>query len=67
MNTNMNSFFYSVELTYYSISFLCEAMVNRLSFNAISTNSNDAQAYEHSCSPNDGSKNQPNNSTPLMP
>ena len=67
MNMNMNSFLYSTELTYYSTSFLSEAMVNRPSFNAVTTNSNDVHAYEHACSPNDGSKNQPNNSTPLMP
>ena len=65
----MNCFFYSIELTYYSTSLLCEAMVNRTGFNVGSTNSNDAHAYEHACSPNDGSKNQPNNyfSTPLVP
>ena len=67
VNKNMNYFFYSIELTYYSTSFLCEAMVNRSSFNVVSTNSNDAHAYEHTCSPNNGSKNQLNNSTPLMP
>ena len=58
---NINSFFYSIELTYYSTSFLCEAMVNRSSFKVVSTNSNDAYAYEHACSPNDGSKNKLNN------
>ena len=65
---NMNSFFYSIELTYYPTSFLCEAMVNRSGFKVVSTNSNDAHAYDHVRSPNDGSKNQPNNyfSTPLM-
>ena len=65
---NMNSFFYSIELTYYSTSFLYEAMVNRSGFNVVSTNNSDAHAYEHACSPNDGGKNQLNNyfSTPLM-
>ena len=33
-------------------------MVNRSNFNVVLTNSSDAHAYEHSCSPNDGSKNQ---------
>ena len=44
-------------------------MVNRSGFNAVSTNGSDARAYEHTCSPNDGSKNQLNNyfSIPLMP
>ena len=66
---NMNSFFYCIELTYYSISFLYEAMVNRSGFNVVSTNSSVAHSYEHACSPNDGSKNQLNNhySTPLIP
>ena len=65
----MNSFFYSIELTYYPISFLCEAMVNRSGFKVVLTNSNDVHAYEYTCSPNDGSKNQLNNyfSTSLMP
>ena len=65
----LNSFFYSIELTYYCIFFLSEADVNRSGFNALSTNSSDAHVYEHTCSPNDGSKNQINNffSTPLMP
>ena len=65
----MNSFFYSIELTYYSTSFLYEAMVNRSSLNVVTTNSSDAHAYEHEYSPNDGSKNQLKNhfSTPLMP
>ena len=58
---NMNSFFYSIELTYYSTSFLYKAMVNRSGFNVVSTNSSDAHAYEHACSPNDGGKNQLNN------
>ena len=64
----MNSFFYSIELTYYSKSFLYKAMVNRSSFNVVSTNSSDAHAYEHAYSPNDGSKNHLNNYfyTPLM-
>ena len=57
----MNSFFYSIELTYYSTSFLCEAMVNRYGFNVVSTNSRDAHAYEHAYSPNDCSRNQLNN------
>ena len=66
---NMNSFFYSIELTYYSTSFPYEAMVNRSSFNVVSKNYSDAHVYEHSCSPNDGSKHQLNNyfSTPLIP
>ena len=65
----MNFFFYSIELTYYSTSFLYEAMVNRSRFNVVSTNRSDAHVYEHACSLNDGSKNQLNNyvSTPLMP
>ena len=57
----MNSFFYSVELTYYSTSFLYEAMVNISDFNVVSTNSSDVHAYEHACSPNDGSRNQLSN------
>ena len=65
----MNSFFYSIELTYYSTSFLCEVIVNRSGFNVISTNISDAHVYEHVYSPKDGSKNQLDNylSTPLMP
>ena len=65
----MNSFFYSIESTYYSTSFLCEAMVSRSGYQVVSTNSNNAHAYEHTCSPNDGSKHQLNNyfSIPLMP
>ena len=65
----MNSFFYSVELTYYFTSFLYEVMVNRCGFKVVSTNSNDVHAYERACSPNDGSKDQSNNyfRTPLMP
>ena len=65
----MNSFFYSIELTYYSTSFLCEVMINRSGFNVVSTNSSDAHTYEQACSPNDGSKNQLNNyfSILLMP
>ena len=51
----MNSFFYSIELTYYSTSFLSEAMNNRSGFNVVSANSSNAHAYEHTCSPNDGS------------
>ena len=31
----MNFFFYSIELTYYSTSFLYEAMVNRSDFNVV--------------------------------
>ena len=44
-------------------------MFNRSDFNVVSTNSNDVHGYEHAYSPNDGSKNQPNNyfSTLLMP
>ena len=38
----MNSFFYSIELTNYSTSFLYEAMVNRSGFNVVSTNNSDA-------------------------
>ena len=69
MNTNMNSFFYSTELTYYSTAFLCEVIVNRSGFNVISTNISDAHVYEHMYSPKDGSKNQLDDylSTPLMP
>ena len=52
----MNSLFYSIELTYYSTSFLCEAMVNRSGFNVVSTNSSNAHAYEHACSQNNGSE-----------
>ena len=64
----MISFFYSIELTYYTASFLYEAMVNRSGFNVVSTNSSNAHVFEHVCLPNDGSKNQLNNyfSTPLM-
>ena len=54
---DMNFFFYSIELTYYSTSFLCEVMFNRSGFNVVSTKSSDVHAYEHACSPNDGSKN----------
>ena len=43
---NMNSFFYSIELTYYSTSFLCKAMVKRSGFKAVSTNSDDAHVYD---------------------
>ena len=66
---NMNSFFYSIELTYHSTCFLCKVMVNTSDFNVVSTNSSNAHAYEHLSSPNDGSKNQPKNyfSTLLMP
>ena len=46
---NMNSFFYSIELTYCSTPFLCKTMVNRSSFNAVSTNCSDAHAYQHAC------------------
>ena len=46
-------------------------MVNRSGFKVVSTNSNDAHVYEHTCSPNDDSKNKPNMYnyffTPLMP
>ena len=65
----MNSFFYSIVLTYYSKPFLCEAMVNRSGVNVVSTNSSDVHEYDHTCSPNDGSKNQLNNysSVTLMP
>ena len=65
----MNSIFYSIELTYYSTSFLCAVIVKRSSFNVISTNSNDVHAYEQRCLPHDDSKNQPNNylSILLMP
>ena len=41
---NMNSFFYSIELTYYSTSFLYEVMVNRSGFNVVLTNSSNAHA-----------------------
>ena len=57
----MNPFFYSIKLTYYSTSFLYEVMVNRSGFNVVLTNSSDAHAYEHECSPNNGNKNQLNN------
>ena len=55
---NINSFFYSIELTYYSTSFLFEVMFNRLGFNI---NSIYAHVYEHMCSPNNDSKNHLNN------
>ena len=58
---NMNSFFYSIELTYYSTSFLYKMMVNRSGFNVVSTNNSDVHAYEDVYSTNDGSKNQLNN------
>ena len=66
---NKNSFLYSIELTYHSTSFLCEAMVNRSSFNVVSTNSSDAHAFKHACSPCNGSKSHLNDylSTLLMP
>ena len=65
---NMNSFFYFYELTYYSTSFLYAAIVNRFVFNVVLTNGSDTHAYEHTCSPNDGSKNLLNNSsTSLRP
>ena len=40
---NINSFFYSrsIELTYYSTSFLYKAMVNRSDFNVVWTNGSD--------------------------
>ena len=60
INTNMNSFFYSIELTYYSTSCLCKAIANRSNFNVVSTNYSDAHVYELVCSPNDGSKNELN-------
>ena len=65
----MNPFFYSIESTYHSTSFLCEAIVKSFDFNIVSTYSSDVHAYELMCSPNDGSKNQLNNyfSIPLMP
>ena len=65
----MSTFFYSIELTYCSTSFLCKMMVNRSGFNVVSANSSDAHAYKNVCSPNDGSQKQPSNyfSTPLMP
>ena len=65
----MNSFFYSIEFTYYSTSYLCKAIVNRTSFNVALTNSSNAHGYQHACSPNNGCINQLNNypSTPLMP
>ena len=50
----MNSFFYSIEFTYYSTSFLCKAIINRSSFNVALTNSSNAHGYQHACSPNDG-------------
>ena len=66
---NMNSFFYSIELTYYSTSFLCKEMFNGSGFNVVSTSSSNVHVYEHTCSPNVGSKNQPNNyfSMPFIP
>ena len=65
----MNSFFYSIELTYCSTSFLYKAMINQSGLNIVSTNNSDMHAYEHACSPNDGTQKQPNNyfPTPLMP
>ena len=65
----MNSSFYTIKLTYYSTSFICKVTVNRSGFNAVSTNSSDVHVYEHTYSPNDGSKNQLNNylSMLLMP
>ena len=65
----MNSFFYSIELTNCSTSFMCKMVVNRSGFNVVSTNNSNAHAYEHACSLNDGSQKQPNNyfSTLLMP
>ena len=53
----MISFFYSIELIYYSASFLHEATVKRFGFNVVLTDSSDAHAYEHACSLNDGRKN----------
>ena len=32
---NINSFFYSIKLTYYSTSFLCKAMFSRSDFNVV--------------------------------
>ena len=64
----MNSLLYSIELTYYSTSFLCEAMVNRSGFNVVSTNSSNAHAYEHACSQTMVAKSTKHYfSTPLMP
>ena len=57
---NMNSFFYSIKLTYYSTSFLYKAMVNRSGFNVVSTKNSNAHAYEHTFSPNNGSKSELN-------
>ena len=53
----MNSSLYSIESTYYFTSYLCKVIVNIAGFNVVSTNSNSAHAYEHLCSPNDGSNN----------
>ena len=53
--------FYSIELTYYSTSFLYEATVSRSGYNVVLTNSSNGHAYEHMCLPIDGSKNQLNN------
>ena len=58
INANKNSFFYSTEITYYSTTFPYEAIVNKSGFNTFLTNSSDAHVYEHTCSPNNGSKNQ---------
>ena len=55
---NMNSFYYFTELICYFTSFLYKAMVNRFVFSIVLTNSSDTYAYEHTFSPNDGSKNQ---------
>ena len=53
---NVNSFFHSVDLTYYFMSFLCKAMLIRYSFDIVSTNSSDAHVYEHACSQNNSCK-----------
>ena len=49
----MNSCFYPIELTYYFTAFLYEVIVSFI----VLTNSSNGHAYDHACSPNDGSKN----------
>ena len=65
----MNFIFQSIELTYYSTSFLCKAIFDRASFNLVSTNTSDVHVYDHACLPSNGSQNQSNNhlSTWLIP
>ena len=66
---NMNSFCYSIELIYYSISFCAKQCLTDLAYRSFLTNSSIVHMYEHMCSSKDGSKTQlyDSVSTLLMP